>query len=179
MSKIGKKPITLPSGVDVKVNGSEVAIKGPKGELKRTISELVQVQVADGKIMVSLKEFNKQNFPLWGLERALVNNMIKGVSEGFEETLELNGVGYKAIPKGNDLELTLGYSHTIPFKTPAGITFKVEKNVIKINGIDKELVGYVAAQIRKMKVPDPYKVHGVKYADEVIKTKAGKKAAAA
>jgi large subunit ribosomal protein L6 len=179
MSKIGKKPITLPSGVDLKVNGTEVSAKGPKGELKRTISGVVDIKVADGKVMVALKNPTKQDFPFWGLERALVNNMIKGVSEGFEETLELNGVGYKAIPKGTDLELFLGYSHPILFKTPAGITFKVEKNVIKINGIDKELVGYVAAQIRKMKVPDPYKVHGVKYADEVIKTKAGKKAAAA
>jgi len=179
MSKIGKKPIMLPSGVDVKVSGSEVTVKGSKGELKRTISDKVDVKVADGKVEVSLKAPNKQDFPLWGLERALVNNMITGVSNGFTETLELNGVGYKAVPKGNDLELSLGYSHTIPFKTPAGITFKVEKNVITITGIDKELVGYVAAQIRKMKVPDPYKVHGVKYADEVIKTKAGKKAAAA
>lgn len=179
MSKIGKKPITLPSGVDLKVNGNEVTVKGPKGELKRTISEKVDVTVADGKVQVALKNPVKQDFPFWGLERALVNNMIKGVSEGFIETLELNGVGYKAIPKGNDLELSLGYSHTITFKTPAGISFKVEKNVITITGIDKELVGYVAAEIRKMKVPDPYKVHGVKYADEVIKTKAGKKAAAA
>lgn len=179
MSKIGKKPIMLPSGVDVKVNGSDVAIKGPKGELQRTISDKVEVKVADGKVEVSLKNPTKQDFPLWGLERALINNMITGVNDGFTETLELNGVGYKAIPKGNDLELSLGYSHTITFKTPAGITFKIEKNVITIAGIDKELVGYVAAQIRKMKVPDPYKVHGVKYADEVIKTKAGKKAAAA
>mgnify|MGYP001608241242 FL=1 len=105
--------------------------------------------------------------------------MILGVAEGFEETLELNGVGYKAVPKGTDLELNLGFSHPILFKTPEGITFKVEKNIIKINGINKELVGYVAAQIRKMKVPDPYKVHGVKYTDEVIKVKAGKKAATA
>lgn len=179
MSKIGKKPIMIPSGVDVKVNGSEVAVKGPKGELKRTISDKVALQVADGKVQVSLKNPSKQDFPLWGLERALVNNMITGVTEGFTETLELNGVGYKAVPKGNDLELSLGYSHTITFKTPAGISFKVEKNVVTITGIDKELVGYVAAQIRKMKVPDPYKVHGVKYADEVIKVKAGKKAAAA
>ena len=179
MSKIGKKPIILPSGVDVKVTGTSVAVKGPKGELSRTISDVISVSVADGKVQVGLKDANKDHFPLWGLERALIRNMIVGVSEGFMETLELNGVGYKAVPKGNDLELSLGFSHTIPFKAPAGISFKVEKNVLTISGIDKELVGYVAAQIRKMKVPDPYKVHGVKYADEVIKTKAGKKAATA
>lgn len=179
MSKIGKKPILIPGGVDVTVSGDSVSVKGPKGELKRTVSPAVAVAVADGKVSVSLKEQGADNFPTWGLERALIRNMIIGVSEGFRETLELNGVGYKAVAKGNDLELSLGFSHTIPFKAPAGITFTIEKNILTVFGIDKELVGYAAAQIRKMKVPDPYKVHGVKYADEVIKVKAGKKAATA
>ncbi|MEK7582377.1 MAG: 50S ribosomal protein L6 [Patescibacteria group bacterium] len=185
MSKIGKKPIILPNGVDLKIDlptGQEkltVTVKGPKGELYRTISEGISVSVADGKVMVMPTQKDPAHTSIWGLERALIRNMILGVAEGFEETLELNGVGYKAVPKGTDLELNLGFSHPILFKTPEGITFKVEKNIIKINGINKELVGYVAAQIRKMKVPDPYKVHGVKYADEVIKVKAGKKAATA
>jgi large subunit ribosomal protein L6 len=177
MSKIGKKPIMLPEGVDLKVDGLLVTAKGPKGELKRTITHGIGVMVADGKVMV--QPTSAVHPSVWGLERALVRNMIKGVSEGFQEVLELNGVGYKAILKGNDIELNLGYSHPILYKTPEGIAYKIEKNVITITGIDKELVGYVAAQIRKMKIPDPYKVHGVKYADEVIKVKAGKKAAAA
>jgi len=177
MSKIGKKSITLPENVDVKVDGRLVSIKGPKGELSRTITNGITVLVTDGKVMVAPTD--KIHPSIWGLERALVRNMILGVSTGFEEKLEINGVGYKAIQKGEDLELNLGYSHPIIFKTPKGISYKIEKNIITITGIDKELVGYVAAQIRKMKVPDPYKVHGVKYVDEVIKTKAGKKAATA
>ena len=177
MSKIGKKPIALPSGVDITVEGTSVSVKGPKGELKRSITDGVAVSIADGKVTVAPAK--KIHPSVWGLERALVRNMIVGVSEGFQEQLELNGVGYKVTQKGNDLELSLGYSHPILFKTPEGITYKIEKNVITIIGIDKELVGYVAAQIRKLKVPDPYKVHGVKYVGEVIKTKAGKKAATA
>lgn len=177
MSKIGKKLIMLPDGVDVKVDGLMVTVKGPKGTLTRTITDGIAVTVAEGK--VSVQPSKAVHPSVWGLERALVRNMIKGVSEGFQEVLELNGVGYKAILKGTDIELNLGFSHPILYKTPEGIAYKIEKNVITITGIDKELVGYVAAQIRKMKVPDPYKVHGVKYADEVIKVKAGKKAATA
>jgi len=177
MSKIGKKPVLLPNGVDITVDGLAVTVKGSKGELKRTLTEGISVSVEDGKVFI--KAADGVHPSVWGLERALINNMIKGASEGFQEQLELNGVGYKATQKGEDLELNLGFSHPILYKIPEGITYKIEKNVITITGIDKELVGYVAAKIRALKVPDPYKVHGVKYVGEVIKIKAGKKAATA
>lgn len=178
MSKIGKKPIAIPTGVDVTINGSTVSVKGPKGELERTIPSVFVLTVdADGLSIAPPKSTEDIN-PIWGLERALLKNMIQGVSQGFEEILELNGVGYKAVPKGNDLEMTLGFSHTILFKIPEGVKATVEKNIVKINGISREAVGSVAAKLRALKTPEPYKGHGVKYAGEVIKIKAGKKAAA-
>lgn len=183
MSKIGKKPINIPDGVEIKINGGFISIKGPKGMLEKKIPLLLTISTSDGKIVVTPAETapgrdDKQNMAFWGLYRALIQNMITGVTSGFSKSLELNGVGYKAVQKGNDLEISLGFSHVIPYKAPDGITFKIEKNVITVSGIDRELVGFVAAQIRSLKVPDPYKVHGVKYVGEFIKTKAGKKAVA-
>lgn len=181
MSKIGKKPITLPSGVTVELSGTVLTVKGSKGTLTRQFPTELNISTAEGA--VSLKPKNdrpsREASAQWGLWRALVGNMIVGVSEGWTETLEFQGVGYKANLKGKDLELSLGYSHTITIPAPEGITFTVEKTAIKISGADKEAVGHVAAIIRSKRLPEPYKGSGIRYSDEVIKKKAGKKAATA
>lgn len=181
MSKIGKKPIALPSGVTVESSGMTLTVKGPKGTLVRELPTGVTVTVADGNVTVAPANDNpsRAESAQWGLWRALVANMLTGVSEGWERTLEFQGVGYKAILKGKDLELSLGYSHTIPVEAPEGITFTTDKTSIKISGIDKELVGHIAAIIRSKRLPEPYKGSGIRYSDEVIKKKAGKKAATA
>jgi len=183
MSKIGKKTIQIPGGTQVQIKDGLLSVKGPKGELHRNIPESINISVE--KEMVTVKPINigsdqkiKESYSSWGLYRALVQNMIKGVTEGFEEALEFEGVGYKAAVKGNDLELNLGFSHPINIKAPPGVSFKVEKNVIKISGIDKELVGHVAAEIRSKRKPEPYKGSGIRYKGEIIKKKAGKKAVA-
>lgn len=178
MSKIGKKPIQIPKGVDVKISGDSVVIKGPKGELKRTFDDVVSISISDGNVTVGLKD-NQDKNDIWGLARALIANMLKGVTNGFEKNLEFDGVGYKANVKGNELELNLGYSHPILIKIPDGIMVRVEKNVIKVSGIDNELIGHFAAGIKSKRLPEPYKGHGIKYAGEVIRRKAGKKAATA
>lgn len=174
MSRIGKKPVIIPPGVEVKINGSSISVKGPRGELKKEFSPLVSFRIADGLISVWVTDNAPK--PLWGLSRALVNNMIKGVSVGFEKVLEFNGVGFKAQVKGLELELDLGYTNPVTVKASPSIHFAVEKNVIKVTGTDKEMVGQIAAQIRAARPPEPYKGTGVKYSDEVIKRKAGKKA---
>ena len=184
MSKIGKKIIEIPKGVEVKVDlpAGEQALsvwaKGPKGELKKTFHASVSISMDGSHLVVKNIKDNSPDTALWGLVRSLLANMIKGVSEGFEKNLEFEGVGYKANVKGDDLELNLGYSHSITVKAPAGVVFKVEKNVIKISGIDKELIGHVAAEIKSKRPPEPYKGKGIRYAGEVIRRKAGKKAAA-
>lgn len=175
MSKIGKQTISLPSGVEMKRDDGTITFKGPKGELSRTIPENIEVKLEESA--VSIVPSGRTHASLWGLWRALVNNMILGVSEGFSKTLEFKGVGYKAAVKGQDLELNLGYSHPITVPAPEGITFGVEKTTITVSGIDKELVGQVAAIIRDKRKPEPYKGAGVRYSDEVIRRKAGKKAA--
>lgn len=177
MSKIGKQPISLPSGVELKRQDGTITVKGPKGELSRDIPEGIEVDVHEGTVAVS--RGNRTHPAQWGLWRALINNMVTGVSEGFSKTLEFKGVGYKAAVKGKDLELNLGYSHPITVTAPEGITFAVEKTSITVSGIDKELVGHVAAVIRSKRLPEPYKGAGIRYSDEVIKRKAGKKAATA
>ncbi len=181
MSKIGKKIIQIPKGVEIHQKDGQVLVKGPKGELKMNLPSSILVSIDAG--IVTLKPNADQNRTKaernspWGLSRALIQNMITGVTEGFEKTLEFEGVGYKANIKGNDLELNLGFSHSITIKAPAGITIKAEKNVIKISGIDKELIGHVAAEIRSKREPEPYKGSGIRYKGEIIKKKAGKKAA--
>lgn len=176
MSKIGKKPIDIPNDVDVKVSDGYVLVKGPRGELKHKLHNSVSVMASDKIITVILKDGD--NSPsLWGLTRALISNMIEGVTRGFEKGLEFEGVGYKANVKGSDLELNLGYSHPILIKIPEGLIVKVEKGVIKVEGIDKELIGHFAAEIKSKRLPEPYKGSGIRYAGEVIKRKAGKKAA--
>ncbi|MBI2674731.1 MAG: 50S ribosomal protein L6 [Candidatus Yanofskybacteria bacterium] len=179
MSKIGKKPIEIPAGVDVKIEAGAIFVKGPKGELKKPLTEGVNVIVDGNFVKLTPVEGNKDNIAKWGLQRALIANMIIGITEGFEKVLEFQGVGYKANVKGKDLELNLGYSHSVIIPGVEGITFGVEKNSIKIAGPDNELVGKIAADTRRKRLPEPYKGSGIRYKDEIIKRKAGKKAVAA
>jgi len=175
MSRIGKKSIKIPAGVEIKIDGSLILVKGPKGELKREFLPGVDFKIENNLAFVSAKDDSKR---IWGLSRALLNNMIKGVSEGFSEILEFSGVGFKAQIKGQDLELSLGFTNPIVVKGQEGIAFQVDKGSIKITGIDKEAVGHVAASVRAARPPEPYKGTGVKYQSEVIRRKAGKKAVA-
>lgn len=178
MSKIGKKPIQIPSGVDVKIDGSLMSVKGPKGELKRELPAGMEVKIENSRLTLKPKLINRESKTLWGLAGSMARNMIKGVSDGFDKVLEFQGVGYKAVVKGNGLELGLGFSHPITYTAPESITFKVEKNTITVQGIDKELVGKVAAEIRLFRKPEPYKGSGIRYKGEIIVRKAGKKAVA-
>lgn len=176
MSRIGKKPIEIPQGINVEISGTEVKVKGPKGELKQIVSPEIKVEVADGKVLVAPKtELSKKNKGLWGLYRALILNMIEGVNKGFEKKLEIEGVGFRASVAGDKLVLNLGFVNPVEIKKPDGIEFKVEKNVISVSGIDKQLVGEMAAIIRKQKKAEPYKGKGIKYQGEKIRRKEGKK----
>ncbi len=177
MSRIGKQIIVIPQGVDVVIDGSVLILKGPKGELRHAIAPSVNIEKQDEGLVITSNDVDRND--IWGLTRALIANKIKGVSEGFQKTLEFTGVGYKAQVKGVDLELNLGFSHPITIPAPEGITFKAEKNSIQITGTDKEKIGHVAANIRKLRPPEPYKGSGIRYAGEVIRRKAGKKAATA
>lgn len=176
MSKIGKKPIAIPKDVQIKMENGFVSIKGPKGELKRFIPGDIDLNIEGDVLKVTPK--NIEDRATWGLASSLVKNMITGVTQGFETVMEFQGVGYKATVKGNDLELGLGFSHPITIKAPEGISFKAEKNVIRIQGMDNELVGKTAAEIRSWRRPEPYKGSGIRYQGEIIKRKAGKKAVA-
>lgn len=181
MSRIGKKSIKIPEGVEIKIDGSRVCVKGQKGELERLLPDILDIKVNDGAVGVGLKSGtveSRANSQFWGLGRALLATMIEGVSRGFEKQLEFNGVGFKAQVRGNLIELSLGYSHPVSVEAPTGVTFQVEKNTIKISGIDKEKVGQAAALIRDLRLPEPYKGTGIKYKDEIIRRKAGKKAVA-
>ncbi|MBU2575517.1 50S ribosomal protein L6 [Patescibacteria group bacterium] len=175
MSRIGKKPIELPEHVKVEINKSSVCVKGPKGELSVALPSKVKLEQKDNQIVVSVPNpENSRQAAFWGLARSLIANAVQGVTEGFEKKLEVNGVGYKVALKGDALILNLGYSHAIDFKVPEGIRASVEGNEITVSGIDKQLVGETAAQIRKLKKPEPYKGKGIKYSDEVIRRKVGK-----
>ena len=178
MSRIGKKQIKIPEGVEIKVENGRVAVKGPKGELERGFPEGLDIQIQDGSVSVTPVDGGYKNSETWGLGRALLALMIKGVSEGFEKILEFSGIGFKAQVNGENLELNLGFTNPVVIKAPKGVTFQVEKNLIKVRGIDKEAVGQVAALIRASRPPEPYKGTGIKYKDEVIIKKAGKKAVA-
>lgn len=178
MSRIGKKPIKIPEGVEVKIEGQKVVIKGPKGEISQEVRPEIKVSQREGEIFVSLKKETKEAKALWGLTRALLANMVQGVTEGFEKKLEIRGVGFRANLEGQDLALQLGFSHPVKIEKPEGITFSVEKNIIGISGIDKQLVGQVAAKIRSIRPPDLYKGKGVRYLGEVVRKKEGKKAVA-
>ncbi len=175
MSRIGKLPITLPKGVDVKVNGQSVSVKGPKGELARTFHALVKVDQADGTLTVTRANDTQLARALHGLSRSLLANMVTGVSAGYVRDLEISGTGYRAVLAGKKLQLALGFSHPIEIDPPAGISFATETpQKVRVSGADKEVVGEVAAKIRGLRVPDPYKAKGVKYAGEYIRRKAGK-----
>lgn len=179
MSKVGKKPIPVPESVQVSVAGGFVSVKGPKGTLTRPLPRQVTVTIADGMVIVTPAGDDKNRNMYWGLARALVQNMVHGVTVGFEKVLEFQGVGYKATVKGSDLELGLGFSHPVLVPGQEGITFKTEKNTIRVEGADKEMVGKIAAKIRGYRQPEPYKGSGIRYQGEVVRRKAGKKAATA
>lgn len=175
VSRIGKLPIPIPSGVEVTVDGQHVKVKGSKGELSHTVDQPITVEAGDGVIQINRPDDHPDNRSLHGLTRALVANLVHGVSEGFTKTLEITGVGYRVVSKGSGLEFSLGYSHTIPMQPPEGITFRVEKpTILHVDGIDKQLVGQIAANIRALRSPDPYKAKGVRYQGERIRRKAGK-----
>jgi len=174
MSRIGKKPIGIPDKVEVKISGSTVEVKGPKGQLSYTFTKEVKIEKADKAINVNPANESTTARAMWGMSRTLIGNMVTGVTTGFVKTLEFNGVGYKAAVSGTTLTLNLGYSHPIDYKLPKGIEAKVNKNTIEIHGSDKELVGFVAAQVRSFREPEPYKGKGLKYSDEKIIRKAGK-----
>ncbi len=177
MSRLGKVPIKLPQGTQVKIEGDFIVVKGPKGELKQKLHGLVKVEISDDEIKTTVKNSeNKKEKAFWGLYRSLINNMVKGVNGGFVKKLEIVGVGYRVSLNGKKLILNVGYSHPVEYSLPEGIDATVEGNVIIINGVDKQLVGEVAAQIRKIRKPEPYKGKGIKYIDEVIRRKAGKAA---
>ena len=176
MSRIGKKPVQLPKGVTASVDGQTVKVKGPKGELKVTLVDEVQVELTDAGVVVSPRPDHERARAMWGLSRTLVNNLVVGVTEGFTERLDINGVGYRAAVQGKNLNLQLGFSHDVVYPIPAGINIVAEKPTsITISGIDKQLVGQVAAEIRAWRAPEPYKGNGVKYASETILRKEGKK----
>ncbi|GAA3872142.1 50S ribosomal protein L6 [Streptomyces sedi] len=176
MSRIGKMPIQIPAGVDVTIDGATVAVKGPKGNLSQAIAAPIEVvKGEDGQIVVSRPNDENRNRALHGLSRTLVANMVTGVTEGYVKKLEISGVGYRVQAKGSNLEFSLGYSHPILVEPPEGIAFKVESPTrFSVEGIDKQKVGEVAAKIRKLRKPDPYKAKGVKYEGEVIRRKVGK-----
>ena len=175
MSRIGRLPVSIPTGVDVKVDGQDVLVKGPKGELSLTVPAPITVEQADGTLEVKRPNDEREARSLHGLTRSLLNNMVVGVTEGYEKKMEIYGTGYRVAARGSDLEFSLGYSHTILVKAENGVSFAVENPTrFSVQGIDKQRVGEVAANIRKLRKPDPYKAKGVRYQGEVIRRKVGK-----
>jgi large subunit ribosomal protein L6 len=174
MSRIGKQPIDLPKGVDVNIDGQDVVVKGPKGELSRTISDVVSIRLDDGTLYIERPDDSRQARSHQGLVRSLVANMVEGVSEGFTRELEINGVGYRAEALGRFIRFDLGYSHPIFLELPEGVDAEVQQTSVKLLSADKELVGQVAAKIRSLRKPEPYKGKGIKYKEERIVRKVGK-----
>ncbi|MDJ0512626.1 MAG: 50S ribosomal protein L6 [Methyloceanibacter sp.] len=176
MSRIGKKPVPIPGGVTASVDGQEIKVKGPKGELSHVLVDQIIAKMGDDGIEIGMREDDKASRAMWGMSRTLIANLVTGVTEGFSKTLEINGVGYRAAMKGQTLQLQLGFSHDVDFEIPKGIEVKCPKPTeIVVSGIDKQLVGQVAAEIRRYRPPEPYKGKGVKYAGEYIFRKEGKK----
>ena len=175
MSRIGRLPIDIPAGVEVKIDGQEVAVKGPKGELALTVKAPIEAKIEDGQVLVTRPDDERESRSLHGLTRTLIANQIIGVTEGYTKGLEVVGTGYRVAAKGNSIEFALGFSHSITVDPPAGISFTVEgNNKLTVSGIDKQAVGEVAANIRKIRKPEPYKGKGVRYEGEVVRRKAGK-----
>jgi large subunit ribosomal protein L6 len=178
MSRVGRKPVVLPKGVNVSVSNGQVAVKGPKGELKKSVPTGVTVKAAGTELTVERADDSRENRAKHGMMRALVANMVKGVSDGFERRLEINGVGYRAEVAGQKLTMALGFSHPVNFELPKGISAKVDKNILILMGIDREMLGETASKIREIRPPEPYKGKGIKYVEEHIKRKVGKTGAA-
>lgn len=176
MSRVGRKPIPIPKGVEVTISAGQVAVKGPKGQLTLDRHPLIEVAKDDGQVVFNRPDDSRQARAAHGLMRALTANMVHGVSEGFSRQLEINGVGYRAEVKGQQIIFNLGYSHPIDFKLPDGVSAKVEKNVLTLAGIDKQALGAAAANIRSLRPPEPYKGKGIKYMEETILRKVGKAA---
>ncbi|WP_372708161.1 50S ribosomal protein L6 [Brevundimonas sp.] len=176
MSRIGKRTVEVPKGVTVTLDGQTVSVKGPKGERSWTVADEIEVTQGDDGLNLTIREDNQRSRAMWGLSRTLVDNMVVGVTTGFEKSLDLVGVGYRAAMKGNALSLQLGFSHDVNIEPPAGVTFAVPKQTeIKISGADKQAVGQIAAVIRKLRPPEPYKGKGVRYTGEKVRRKEGKK----
>ena len=175
MSRVGKKLILIPENVEVKVEKEKVSVKGPKGELTRQVRPEIKVEVEEKQIKVSPAKETKETSAFWGLTQALISNMVEGVTKGFEKKLEIQGIGFRAELAGEGLVLYVGFSHPVQMKIPEGIKIVVEKNIVTVSGIDKELVGQVAANIRKVKKPEPYKGKGIRYLGEQVRRKVGKK----
>ena len=178
MSRIGKKPILIPEGVEVKIEGQKVTIKGPKGEISQEVPSEILVEKKQDRIQVSLKKKTKRSWALWGLWRALLENDVRGVTSGFEKKLEIRGVGYRASLEADRMvKLEVGFSHPVKLKIPQGIDVSVEKNIVTVSGINRQGVGEFAARIRRVKPPEPYKGKGIRYLGEKVRKKEGKKAA--
>lgn len=176
MSRIGKQPVAIPSGVEVKIAGEAINVKGPKGSISTPVEATLNYEIADGNVVITRKDESRVARAQHGLRRTLVANCIEGVSKGFSKTLEVNGVGYKVAVKGKNVELAVGFSHPVVMPLPEGLEAKAEGNKLTINGIDKQLVGEFAATVRRVRPPEPYKGKGIKYDNEQIRRKAGKSA---
>lgn len=177
MSRVGKKPIEIPDNVEVKIEGKEITVKGPKGELSRQVRPEVKVKKKDDQILVTPQIKTKKTNAFWGLTRALIYNMVEGVTKGYEKKLKIQGLGYKAKMQGDKLVLKVGYSHPVEMEPPEGVDVSVDKSIITVSGIDKELVGQIASKIRKVKPPEPYKGKGIRYVGEEVRRKPGKRVA--
>ena len=175
MSRIGKQPVNIPEGVQVSIKDNVIEVSGPKGKLTENLVPNVNVEIKDKEVLVSVKnETNKEERSRWGLQRSLINNMVVGVTEGFTKQLEVNGVGYKVVLQGKKIVLNVGYSHPVNYDLPEVVDAKIEKNVITLTSHNKQVVGQVAAEIRSVRKPEPYKGKGIKYMEEVIRRKEGK-----
>ncbi len=177
MSRIGKKPISIPNGVEVKIENGEVFVKGPLGEIKRSFEGDIEIKLKENSVILNPKRNSGALVALWGTYASHIGNMVEGVAKGFEKKLIMEGVGFKVQMEGDKLVLNLGFSHPVKLDIPEGLKVSVEKNIISISGIDKERVGQFAAQVRALKKPEPYKGKGIRYENEVVRRKAGKKAA--
>jgi len=180
MSRVGRQPIAVPAGVEVKLDGSRVSVKGPRGQLEGSYDPELAIEMSDGEIVVSRPTDQPRHRSMHGLTRTLIANMVEGVTNGFERSLEIHGVGYRVIQQGKAVELHVGYSKPVPFEAPAGIELAVESpTLLHVRGIDKQVVGEIAAQIRRVRPPEPYKGKGIRYRGEHVRRKAGKAAATA
>ena len=179
MSRIGKKPILIPAGVEARAEGKKISIKGPKGEISHQVRPEIKVEVKENQIFISPETKTKLTSAFWGMDRAIIANMVKGVVSGFEKKLEIQGIGFKAALEGEKIVLSMGFTHPVKLQIPAGIKVTVEKNIITVSGIDRELVGQVSANIRKVKPPEPYKGKGIMYVGEFVRKKMGKKVVSA